>query len=129
MRQKPAWQNCRRPGYPGARRGRRSPGCRCTHQHPGRTHSLIRTRERVKTQIGQAEGHLEYLRAFERHYRTKLQAFVEGQLHELYAPEMRQQAEDRIRELREQADTGGHRWQARCFCIGTALTKCCRSAR
>lgn len=69
--------------------------------------SLIRTRERVKTQIGQAEGHLEYLRAFERHYRTKLQGFVEGQLHELYAPEMRQQAEDRIRELREQADTGG----------------------
>jgi transcriptional regulator with XRE-family HTH domain len=68
--------------------------------------SLIRTRERVKTQIGHAEGHLEYLRAFERHYRTKLQAFVEGQLHELYAPEMRQQAEDRIRELRQQADTG-----------------------
>jgi hypothetical protein len=69
--------------------------------------SLVRTRERAERQIEQVEGRLEYLRAFERHYRTKLQAFVEGQLHELYAPEMRQQAENRIRELREQADTGG----------------------
>lgn len=63
--------------------------------------SLIGRREVAERQVERVEGRLEYLRAFERNYRTKLQAFAEGQLRELYAPEMRQQAEERIRELQE----------------------------
>ena len=47
------------------------------------------------------EERVDDLRKFERGYRTRLQAFFEGQLRELYAPEMRQQAEERIRELQK----------------------------
>lgn len=65
--------------------------------------SLLTARDRVKVEIEQAVGRIEYLRFFERRYRTRLQAFVEGQLRDLYDPEMQQQAEQRIKDLQEQA--------------------------
>ena len=64
---------------------------------------VIRHRSELEERVGD-------LRNFERSYRTRLQVFFEGQLRELYAPEMRQQAEERIRELREDfagTDTAG----------------------
>jgi transcriptional regulator with XRE-family HTH domain len=49
---------------------------------------------------------IEDLRTFEREYRTKLQAYVEGQLLELYGPEMRLLAERRITEVLKRAAAG-----------------------
>lgn len=69
--------------------------------------ALLRARKQVERQVEQVEGRLAYLRKFERNYRTKLQAFAEWQLRELYAPEMRQQAEERIRELHERTAAAG----------------------
>ena len=47
------------------------------------------------------------LRDFEREYRTRLQAYIEGQLLELYTPETRQLGERRIKEVLERAAAGG----------------------
>ena len=55
------------------------------------------------------EERVDDLRKFERSYRTRLQVFFEGQLRELYAPDMRQQAEERIRELQEDTVRRGYR--------------------
>ena len=51
----------------------------------------------------QLERSIDDLRAFERDYRTRLQAFVEGQLFGLSKPELRSQMERTIEEVREQA--------------------------
>jgi transcriptional regulator with XRE-family HTH domain len=52
-------------------------------------------------------GHrIDDLRAFEREYRTTLQAYIEGQLLALYTPETRELAERRIREVLKRASEG-----------------------
>ena len=70
-----------------------------------RAAALMRDVNEVIRHRSELEERVDDLRKFERSYRTRLQVFFEGQLRELYAPEMRQQAEDRIRELQE--DTAG----------------------
>ena len=50
---------------------------------------------------------IDDLRAFEREYRTTLQAYIEGQLLALYTPDTRQLAERRIREVLKRASEGG----------------------
>jgi transcriptional regulator with XRE-family HTH domain len=70
-----------------------------------RAAALMRDVNEVIRHRSELEERVDDLRKFERSYRTRLQVFFEGQLRELYAPEMRQQAEERIRELRE--DTAG----------------------
>jgi transcriptional regulator with XRE-family HTH domain/vacuolar-type H+-ATPase subunit H len=66
-----------------------------------RAAALMRDVNEVVRHRSELEERVDDLRKFERSYRTRLQVFFEGQLRELYAPEMRQQAEERIRELRE----------------------------
>ena len=70
-----------------------------------RAAALMRDVNEVIRHRSELEERVDDLRKFERSYRTRLQVFFEGQLRELYAPEMRQQAEERIRELQE--DTAG----------------------
>ena len=73
-----------------------------------RAAALMRDVNEVVRHRSELQERVDDLRKFERNYRTKLQAFAEGQLRDLYAPEMRQQAEERIRELQEdtaRADT------------------------
>ena len=70
-----------------------------------RAAALMRDVNEVVRHRSELEERVDDLRKFERSYRTRLQVFFEGQLRELYAPEMRQQAEERIRELQE--DTAG----------------------
>jgi len=70
-----------------------------------RAAALMRDVNEVVRHRSELEERVDDLRTFERSYRTRLQTFFEGQLRELYAPEMRQQAEERIRELQE--DTAG----------------------
>jgi len=70
-----------------------------------RAAALMREVNEVIRHRSELEERVDDLRKFERSYRTRLQVFFEGQLRELYAPEMRQQAEERIRELQE--DTPG----------------------
>ena len=66
-----------------------------------RAAALMRDVNEVVRHRSELEERVDDLRKFERSYRTRLQVFFEGQLRELYAPEMRQQAEERIRELQE----------------------------
>jgi transcriptional regulator with XRE-family HTH domain/vacuolar-type H+-ATPase subunit H len=66
-----------------------------------RAAALMRDVNEVIRHRSELEERVDDLRKFERSYRTRLQVFFEGQLRELYAPEMRQQAEERIRELQE----------------------------
>ncbi len=66
-----------------------------------RAAGLMREVNEVIRHRSELEERVDDLREFERSYRTRLQVFFEGQLRELYAPEMRQQAEERIRELQE----------------------------
>jgi transcriptional regulator with XRE-family HTH domain/vacuolar-type H+-ATPase subunit H len=68
-----------------------------------RAAALMRDVNEVVRHRSELEERVDDLRKFERSYRTRLQVFFEGQLRELYAPEMRQQAEERIRELQEDA--------------------------
>jgi len=70
-----------------------------------RAAALMRDVNEVIRHRSELEERVDDLREFERSYRTRLQVFFEGRLRELYAPEMRQQAEERIRELQE--DTAG----------------------
>jgi transcriptional regulator with XRE-family HTH domain/vacuolar-type H+-ATPase subunit H len=66
-----------------------------------RAAALMRDVNEVIRHRSELEEQVDDLRKFERSYRTRLQVFFEGQLRELYAPDMRQQAEERIRELQE----------------------------
>jgi transcriptional regulator with XRE-family HTH domain len=65
-----------------------------------------RHRQAVRALIqaqAQLERRIDDLRAYERDYRTRLQAFLEGQLLGLAKPELRPQAERTIEEIRQQA--------------------------
>ncbi len=67
--------------------------------------SLVQTREELERRV-------DDLRAFEREYRTRLRAFVEGQFKDLWSGEMRPQAEHAIEELRKAAASEGQRVSA-----------------
>jgi cell division septum initiation protein DivIVA len=68
--------------------------------------SLVHTREELERRVDE-------LRAFEREYRTKLSAFMEGQLKDLWTGEMHPQAERAIEELRKAAaESEGQRTSA-----------------
>jgi transcriptional regulator with XRE-family HTH domain len=69
-----------------------------------RAAALVRDAQEL---VRQALGRVDDLRAFERDYRTRLQAFVEGQLLELYTPETRPRAERMIEEVCKRAAEGG----------------------
>jgi hypothetical protein len=66
--------------------------------------------EQYRKALGALEGEREELarrvdelRAFEREYRTRLQVFMEGQLLDLWTPELREEKERAIEEVRKRA--------------------------
>jgi transcriptional regulator with XRE-family HTH domain len=61
--------------------------------------SLVQTREELEQRI-------DDLRVFEREYRTRLQSFMEGQLLELWTPQLRPEMERALDELRKRAASG-----------------------
>jgi transcriptional regulator with XRE-family HTH domain len=65
-------------------------------QHRQVLGSLVQTREELERRI-------DDLRAFERDYRTRLQAFLEGQLKDLFAGEMRPQVVQAVEAARKRA--------------------------
>jgi hypothetical protein len=65
--------------------------------------SLPQTRDELERQVDELERRVNDLRTFERDYRTRLQTLVEGQLLELWAPELRPEMERAIEEVRRRA--------------------------
>jgi transcriptional regulator with XRE-family HTH domain/cell division septum initiation protein DivIVA len=63
------------------------------------TAPLVQTREELERRV-------DDLRAFEREYRTKLQAFMESQFLELWTPQLRPEMERALDELRKRAASG-----------------------
>jgi hypothetical protein len=61
--------------------------------------SLIAIREELERRV-------DDLRVFEREYRTRLQAFMEGQFLELWTPQLRAEMERALDELRKRAASG-----------------------
>ncbi len=61
--------------------------------------SLVQTREELERRVDE-------LRVFEREYRTRLQAFMEGQFLELWTPQLRPEMERALDEVRKRAASG-----------------------
>jgi hypothetical protein len=61
--------------------------------------SLVQNREELERRVND-------LRAFERDYRSRLQSYIQGQLLDLWTPELRPRMERMIEEIRKKAAEG-----------------------